>query len=78
MLAPPRASSLPFVENWAGEVFGAYVAYLEGELDTLAAAASREERERIRELFELTTRCEIVFCEITIAGETWPGVPERR
>ena len=69
---------LPFVDNWAGEAFGDYVAYLEGELDELAAATSGEERARIGELFELTTRYEIAFWEMALGGETWPGIPEDR
>ena len=68
---------LPFVDNWAGHAFGNYVAYLERELDELAAAASPEERARMAELFELTTRYEIAFWEMAITGETWPGIPER-
>jgi thiaminase (transcriptional activator TenA) len=66
----------PFVENWAGEAFGQYVIYLGAELDELAAAASAEEREQMADLFELTTRYEIAFWEMAVAGETWPGIPE--
>jgi len=64
----------PFVENWAGEDFGAYVAYLEGELDRLAAAAGEAERARMAELFELTTRYEIAFWEMAATGAEWPGI----
>ena len=67
---------LPFVDNWAGEAFGDYVAYLGRELDELAAATSAEERARMGELFELTTRYELAFWEMAVAGETWPGIPE--
>jgi thiaminase len=65
---------LPFVDNWASEAFEQYVAYLEGELDALAADAA--ERARMAELFELTTRYEIAFWQMAISGETWPGIPE--
>jgi len=63
-----------FVENWAGEDFAAYVAYLEGELDQLANAAGEAERTRMAELFELTTRYEIAFWEMAATGEGWPGI----
>jgi len=64
----------PFVENWAGEAFAQYVAYLEGELNGLAERASTEERARMAEYFELTTRYEIAFWEMAATGEGWPGV----
>lgn len=64
----------PFVENWAGEAFAQYVAFLEKRLDALAAAAGADERARMAELFELTTRYEIAFWEMAASGEGWPGV----
>ena len=72
----PDSKWLPFVDNWASQPFGEYVAYLAGELDQLAASASGVERERMAELFELTTRYEIAFWEMAVAGDTWPGIPE--
>jgi hypothetical protein len=72
----PDSKWLPFVDNWAGETLGQYVAYLEDELDQLAGAVGSEERERMAELFELTTRYEIAFWEMAAVGETWPGIPE--
>jgi thiaminase/transcriptional activator TenA len=65
----------PFVENWAGDAFAQYVAYLEGELDALAAAAGSEERSGMAQYFELTTKYEIAFWEMASTGEGWPGVP---
>ena len=67
-------SWLPFVENWAGDAFAGYVAYLENELDKLAAAASAEERHRMADLFELTVRYEIAFWELAMTGMGWPGL----
>ena len=67
---------LPFVDNWAGDVFGEYVAYLERELDELAAHTGVDERARMADLFELTTRYEIAFWEMAVAGEAWPGTRE--
>ena len=69
-----RSEWSPFVENWAGEAFGQYVAFLEKRLDALAAGAGAGERARMAELFELTTRYEIAFWEMAATGEGWPGV----
>lgn len=64
----------PFVENWAGEAFAAYVARLEQELDALAERAGPAERARMAELFELTLNYEIAFWEMAVSGEAWPGL----
>ena len=69
----PDSPWYPFVENWAGEDFAAYVTYLEGELDRLAEGAGPDERGRMAALFELTTRYEIAFWEMAATGEGWPG-----
>jgi thiaminase len=69
----PESPWSPFVENWAGEEFAGYVAFLEAELDELAAEAGEEERARMAELFQVTTRYEIAFWEMAVSGETWPG-----
>ncbi len=63
----------PFVENWAGESFAQYVAYLEQQLDLLAAQAGPAERASMAEYFELTTKYEIAFWEMAATGEEWPG-----
>jgi len=63
----------PFVENWAGEAFAQYVAYLEGELNGLAERAGADERARMAEYFELTAKYEIAFWEMAATGERWPG-----
>jgi thiaminase len=69
----PDSPWYPFVENWAGEDFAAYVAYLEGELDRIAEGAGPDERGRMAALFELATRYEIAFWEMAATGEGWPG-----
>ncbi len=66
----------PFVENWAGEDFANYVAYLEGELNRLAEKAGPAELEGMAELFETTTKYEIAFWEMALTGGGWPGVSE--
>ena len=62
-----------FVENWAGDAFVQYVAYLEGELDALAEEAGPAERARMAELLETTVKYEIAFWEMAATGEGWPG-----
>jgi thiaminase len=63
----------PFVENWAGDAFAGYVAYLEKELDALAQDVGAEERARMAELFETTMRYEIAFWDMAATGEGWPA-----
>lgn len=72
----PDSPWQPFVENWAGEEFAAYVDFLEEALNGLAADASDTERARMGEHFEHTTHYEIAFWEMAVGGPTWPGVDE--
>ena len=64
----------PFVDNWAGDAFAQYVAYLKGELDQLAAGAGEAERGRMADYFELATKYEIAFWEMAATSEDWPGM----
>ncbi len=64
----------PFVENWAGDDFAGYVAYLETEHDKLAEEAGEGLRQRMAELFELTTKYEIAFWEMAYTSSDWPGI----
>lgn len=74
----PGSPWLGFVENWAGDEFAGWVAWLEAELDALAAEAGPAERERMTALFELTVRYEIAFWELAYGrAEGWPGIEER-
>lgn len=70
----PASTWQPFVENWAGDDFAAYVAFLEGTLDDIAAGASEAERERMAELFETTVRYEVAFWELAYTSTGWPGL----
>jgi len=65
----------PFVENWAGPTFAAYVSYLQTELDKLAREAGPERLHRMVEAFETTVRYEVAFWEMAMTGENWPGIP---
>ena len=70
----PGSTWYPFVENWAGDAFAGYVAYLEGELDALAEDVGSAERARMAALFELTAKYELAFWEMALTGSTWPGL----
>ena len=71
---PQGSPRRPLVENWAGEEFGAFVEWLGGELDALAAEASDAERRAMEEHFRLTARYEVAFWEMALEGPTWPGM----
>jgi len=64
----------PFVENWSSRAFGEWVGWLEKSLDALAEDAGPDERARMEELFEITTKYEIAFWEMAVTGEEWPGI----
>jgi thiaminase len=70
----PASKWYPFVENWAGDAFAEYVAFLERELDGLAEGAGPDERRRMASLFEYSVRYEIAFWEMALTATTWPGV----
>lgn len=70
----PSSPWRPFVENWAGEEFAAYVDALEARLDELGAAAGPGTTSGMAELFELTVRWEIAFWEMARTGAGWPGI----
>ena len=70
----PESPWQPFVENWAGDEFAAYVDYLEGELNALAETAGPTERDGMAELFETAVKYEIAFWEMAMTGGGWPGV----
>ena len=73
----PGSPWMPFVENWAGDVFAGWVAWLETELDQLAAAAGPAERQGMARLFETTVRYEIAFWELAYGrAQGWPGIEE--
>ena len=69
----PDSPWMPFVENWSGPEFAGYVTWLGGELESLAAEASPEERARMAEAYRLTLLYEIAFWEMAHGAEGWPG-----
>ncbi len=72
----PESPWFPFVQNWSAPEFEEWVGHLGTELDALAASAGEAERERMSELFRLTTLYEIAFWEMAATGATWPGLDE--
>lgn len=70
----PASKWTPFVQNWAGDAFAGYVAFLEQEMNVLAEAAGPDERNRMAELFEYSVRYEIAFWEMALTATTWPGM----
>jgi thiaminase/transcriptional activator TenA len=73
----PGSPWIGFVENWAGDAFAGWVAWLETELDALGGAAGAAERGRMGELFETTVRYEIAFWELAYGrADGWPGLAE--
>jgi thiaminase len=71
----PTSRWYPFVDNWAGAAFAAYVADLQDNLDALAEQAGSAEQQVMAELFEVTIGYEIAFWEMALSGEGWPGIP---
>lgn len=66
----------PLVDNWAGEAFADWVDHLEARVDELAEKAGSTERERMAELFRLTTLYEIAFWEMAATADSWPGLQD--
>lgn len=64
----------PFVENWSGEAFAAFVRDLEARQDRLAGGAGSALRTEMAELFETTVRYEIAFWEMAYSASGWPGI----
>lgn len=66
----------PFVENWSGEAFAAFVRDLEARQDRLAEGAGSALGDQMAELFETTVRYEIAFWEMAYSASGWPGLEE--
>lgn len=72
----PDSPWTPFVENWAGKDFEAYVTWLGSELEELASSASVEEQSRMADAYRLTLLYEVAFWEMAHGAEGWPGVED--
>jgi thiaminase/transcriptional activator TenA len=61
-----------WIEQYASPEFQQAADWLREEMDRLAAGASDARRERLRELFLLSSRYEWMFWEMCWRGEAWP------
>jgi len=61
-----------FIDNWAGDSFKKYVAWLAETLDELTAAAPEHEIESLGELFNQVARYEFLFWEMALTEQSWP------
>jgi formylaminopyrimidine deformylase / aminopyrimidine aminohydrolase len=62
-----------FIDRWSNDAFAQWVTWLEQELDELAESASSSLREKMKEAFLTTTRYELLFWNMALQGESWPG-----
>ena len=61
-----------WIDQYASDDFLAASEWLRAELDRVASGATPEKRERLRELFVLSSRYEWAFWEMCWVGEAWP------
>ena len=61
-----------WIEQYASEEFAEATQWLRDELDRVAAHAGPEKRERLTELFVLSSKYEWLFWEMCWTGEEWP------
>ncbi len=61
-----------WIAQYASDEFADASDWLKAELERLAADASPAKRERLRELFLLSSRYEWAFWEMCWTGESWP------
>jgi thiaminase len=60
-----------FIENWAGDQFKQYVAWLESELDTMTAGYPESRLANLDSIFLLTVRYEYLFWEMAYNRLQW-------
>lgn len=60
-----------WIAQYASDEFAEALDWLRKELDRLAAGASQQKKERLREIFLVSTRYEWMFWEMCWAGESW-------
>lgn len=61
-----------WIEQYASEEFAQATDWLRAELDRLVEHAGPEKRERLTQIFLLSTRYEWMFWEMCWEGEAWP------
>jgi len=71
--APPADQRYAdWIAQYASDEFAQAAGWLKDEMNRLAAGSSGEKRERLRELFVLSSRYEWQFWEMCWQGEEWP------
>jgi thiaminase/transcriptional activator TenA len=68
---PPDQRYADWIEQYASEEFADAAEWLRNELDRLVGAPGAERRERLTELFVVSSRYEGRFWEMCWSGETW-------
>ena len=61
-----------FIDNWAGEPFQKYMAWLAETLDELAAGRPETDVAAMHELFYTIARYEYLFWDMALTEENWP------
>ncbi|HET9582385.1 MAG TPA: thiaminase II [Gemmatimonadota bacterium] len=69
---PPDRRYADWIEQYASTEFQQAAGWLRDEMDRLAADAPAGRRERLRDLFLLSSRYEWMFWEMCWRGEEWP------
>jgi thiaminase len=70
--SPAGSPYRPWIENWTGEAFRAFVADLGRELDELAGSPSPAVAGRLEAAFTGAVRFELAFWEMCWRGQAWP------
>jgi thiaminase/transcriptional activator TenA len=70
---PPDLRYAEWIDQYASEEFAAAADWLRSEMDRLAEGATAEKRDRLIELFVLSSRYELAFWEMCWSGESWSG-----
>jgi len=71
--SPADSAYHPWVQNWSGEPFRAFVGDLGRDLDQLAGAPPPALAQRLGVLFARAARFELAFWEMCWSGQAWPG-----
>jgi thiaminase/transcriptional activator TenA len=69
---PDDARYADWIEMYASDDFAEATTWLRGELDRVAGDAAPAERQRLEEIFVLSSRYEWMFWEMCWTGESWP------
>jgi thiaminase len=72
-LSPADSPYHPWIRNWSGDAFRAFVTALGRDLDELAGAPSPTLAGRLGVLFTGAARFELAFWEMCWSGQAWPG-----